>query len=169
MDKQSLFFTTIVAIVAISLMLMAIQFLAKKMKIKPETEEKSNLTYSIWFGSLLISFILFLKVALELVENSIELLIADKTIDNTFIAVMEKIAIFTGFTFVSTFLAYYIVNTILKYLIGNLTDSIEMEKGNTGYFIIKGIVLLSLVFSIITVFEHFLRWFAPSVATPFYH
>jgi hypothetical protein len=169
MDKQSLFFTTIVAIVAISLMLMAIQFLAKKMKIKPETEEKSNLTYSIWFGSLLISFILFLKVALELVENSIELLIADKTIDNTFIAVMEKIAIFTGFTFFSTFLAYYIVNTILKYLIGNLTDSIEMEKGNTGYFIIKGIVLLSLVFSIITVFEHFLRWFAPSVATPFYH
>jgi hypothetical protein len=121
MDKQSLFFTTIVAIVAISLMLMAIQFLAKKMKIKPETEEKSNLTYSIWFGSLLISFILFLKVALELVENSIELLIADKTIDNTFIAVMEKIAIFTGFTFVSTFLAYYIVNTILKYLIGLLT------------------------------------------------
>jgi hypothetical protein len=169
MDKQSLFFTTIVAIVAIALMLMAIQFLSKKLNIKTETEEKFNPSYSIWFGSLLISFILFLKVALELVENSIELLIADKTIDNTFIAVMEKIAIFTGFTFFSTFLAYYIVNTILKYLIGNRTDSIEIEKDNVGYYIIKGLALLSLVFSIITVFEHFLRWFAPSVATPFYH
>jgi hypothetical protein len=169
MDKQSLFFTTIVAIVAIALMLMAIQFLSKKLNIKTETEEKFNPSYCIWFGTLLISFILFLKVALELVENSIELLIADNSINNTFIAVMEKIAIFTGFSFIFTFVAYYIVNTILKYLIGNRTDSIEMKKGNLGYFIIKGIILLSFVFSIITVFEHFLRWFAPSVATPFYH
>lgn len=169
MDKQSLFFTTIVAIVAISLMLMAIQFLAKKIKIKPEMGDKSNISYSIWFGSLLTSFILFLKVALEFVENAIELLIADRTIDNTFIAVMEKIAIFIGFTFLSTFLAYYIVNTILKYSIGNRTDCIEMDKNNHGYYIIKGIALLSLVFSLLTVFEHFLRWFAPSIETPFYH
>jgi hypothetical protein len=169
MDKQSLFFTSIVAIVAISLMLMAIQFLAKKIKIKPEIEQKMNTSYSIWFGSLLISFTLFLKVALGLVENAIELIIAERDIDNTFADVMEKIAIFTGFTFLFTFLAYYIVNTILKFSIGHRSDSIEMEKDNVGYFAMKGLVLLTLVFSLLTVFEHFLRWFAPSVETPFYH
>lgn len=169
MDKQSLFFTSIVAIVAISLMLMAIQFLSKKLKIKTELGEKLNLSYSIWFGSLLISFILFLKVALELIENSIELLIADNSINNTFIAVMEKIAIFTGFSFIFTFVAYYIVDTILTFSFGKRVDSIEIEKDNIGYYTIKGLVLLTLVFSIVTVFEHFLRWFAPSVATPFYH
>ena len=169
MDKQSLFFTSIVAIVSISLMLMAIQFLSKKLKIKTELGEKLNFSYSIWFGSLLISFILFLKVALELVENSIELLIADNSINNTFIAVMEKIAIFTGFTFIFTFVSYYIVDTILTFSLGKRVDSIEIEKDNVGYYIIKGLVLLTMVFSIVTVFEHFLRWFSPSVATPFYH
>ncbi len=169
MDKQSLFFTSIVGIVAIALMLIAIQFLAKRLKIQTNTEQKINTSYSIWFGSLLLSFILFLKVALELVENSIELIIADKSINNTFVAVMEQIAIFTGFSFLFTFLAYYIVHVIIKFSIGNRNDSIEIEKDNVGYFIIKGLVLLTLVFSLITIFEHFLRWFAPAVETPFYH
>lgn len=169
MDKQSLFFTSLVAIVAISLMLMAIQFLAKKLKIKLEIEEKSNISFSIWFGSLFISFILFLKVALNFVENAIELLIADNSIGNTFIAVMEKIAIFIGYTFLSTFLAYYIVNLIFKFSFENRTDSIEIEKDNMGYFATKGLVLMTLVYSLQTIFEHFLQWFSPVINTPFYH
>lgn len=169
MDKQSLFFTSIVGIVAIVLMIIAIQFLAKRLKIQIDTEQKINTSYSIWFGSFLLSFILFLKVAVELVENSIELIIADKSINNTFIAVMEKIVIFTGFSFVFTFLAYYIVHIIIKFSIGDRADNIEIEKDNMGYFIIKGLVLLTLVFSLISIFEHFLRWFVPSVETPFYH
>jgi hypothetical protein len=169
MDKQSLFFTSIVGIVAIALMLIAIQFLAKRLKIQTNTEQKINTSYSVWFVSLLVSFILFLKVALELVENSIELIIADKSINNTFVVVMEQIAIFTGFSFLFTFLAYYIVHVIIKFSIGNRNDSIEIEKDNVGYFLIKGLVLLTLMFSLITIFEHFLRWFAPAVETPFYH
>lgn len=169
MDKQSLFFTSIVGIVAIALMLIAIQFLAKRLKIQTNTEQNINASYSIWFGSVLLSFLLFLKVALELIENSIELLIVDKSINNTFLAVMEQIAIYTGFSFVFTFFAYYIVHIVVKFSIGNRNDSIEIEKDNVGYFIIKGMVLLTLVFSLITIFEHFLRWFAPAIETPFYH
>lgn len=169
MDKQSLFFTSIVGIVAIALMLLAIQFLAKRLKLQTNTEQNINASYSVWFGSLLLSFILFLKVALELVENSIELLIADKSINNTFLAVLEQIAIYTGFSFLFTFIAYYIVSIVVKFSIGNRNDSIEIEKDNVGYFIIKGMVLLTLVFSLITIFEHFLRWFAPAIETPFYH
>ena len=169
MDKQSLFFTSIVGIIAIALMIVAIQFLAKRLKLQTNTEQNINASYSIWFGSLLLSFILLLKVALELVENSIELLIADKSINNTFVAVMEQIAIYTGFSFLFTFITYYIVSIIVKFSIGDRKDSIEIEKDNVGYFIIKGLILLTLVFSLITIFEHFLRWFAPAIETPFYH
>jgi hypothetical protein len=169
MDKQSLFFTSIVAIVATALMLMLIQFLSKKLNIKSEKEEKIKVSYSIWVSSILISFFLFLKVALGLIENSIELIIYSKNTDNAFIAVMEKIIIFSGFTFLFTFLAYYIVQILLVFLIGKRNDSIEMEKGNTGYFILKGIFLILLVFSLITIFEHFLGWFAIKIDTPFYH
>lgn len=169
MNKQSIFFTCLVAIVATALMFMAIQFIAKKLNIKPETEQKINSSYSIWLASIMITFFMFLKVALELIENSIEVIIYSKTIDNTFFAAMQKIAIFTGFTFIFTFLSYFIVNNLLKLTIGNRVDSIEMEKENTGYFIIKGMALILLVYSIITIFEHFLRWFMPTVETPFYH
>lgn len=169
MDKQSLFFTSIVAIVATALMLMSIQFLAKKLNIKSEKEQKITVSYSIWISSIMIAFFLFLKVALELVENSIEVIIYSKTIDNAFIAVMQKIAVFSGFTFLFIFLAYYVVHILLIFIIGKRNESIEMEKENTGYFIMKGVLLILLVFSLITIFEHFLGWFVIKVDTPFYH
>lgn len=169
MDQQSLFFTSIVAIVATALMLMLIQFLAKKQNIKSEREQKNSISYSIWITSILIAFFMLLKVALGFIENSIEVLIYSKTIDNVFIAVMQKIVISSGFTFLITFLAYYTVNTILVITSGKRNDSIEMERENIGYFIIKGLILILLVFSLITIFEHFLGWFAVKVDTPFYH
>lgn len=169
MNKQSLFFTCLVAIVATALMMMIIQFLTKRLKVKPEDDDKMNVSYALWVTAIFIPFFMFLKVALEQTENAIEIIIYSKTIDNTFIAVMQKIAIYSGFTFLFTFLAYYIVHNILKLVMGNRTDSLEIEQNNTGYFIIKGIVLVLFVFSLITIFEHFLHWFAPVVETPFYH
>ncbi|WP_295335149.1 hypothetical protein [Flavobacterium sp.] len=169
MNKQSLFFTSLVAIVAIALMIMALQFLTKKLNIKPEVEDKINTSYAIWSTSIFITFFMFLKVALEQTENAIEVIIYSKTIDNTFIEVMQKIVIFIGFTFFFTFLSYYVVNAITKITFGNKVDSIEIERENKGYFIMKGSILLLLVFSLITIFEHFLRWFAPVVNTPFFH
>jgi hypothetical protein len=169
MNKQSLFFTCLVAIVATALMIMALQFLTKKLNIKPEVENKINTSYAIWSTSIFITFFMFLKVALEQTENAIEVIIYSKTIDNTFIEVMQKIVIFIGFTFFFTFLSHYIVNAITKITFGNKVDSIEIERDNKGYFIMKGAILLLLVFSLITIFEHFLRWFAPTVNTPFFH
>ena len=166
MDQQSLFFTSLVAIVATALMLMLIQFLAKKQNI---TNQKVSISYAVWISSIMIAFFMFLKVALGLIENSIELIIYSKTIDNAFIAVMQKIAIFTGFTFITTFLAYYIVHILMIFAIGKRNLSIEMEKENTGYFIIKGIILMLLVFSLVNVFEHLLGWFIIQAETPFYH
>lgn len=169
MDKQSLFFTSIVAIVATALILMMLQFLANKLKIKTESEQTFNASYSIWISSILITFFIYLKVALELIENSIEVIISSKIIDNTFLAVMEKISIFIGFTYFFTFISYYIVHSIVKLSFGNRADSIEMEKDNKGYFIIKGMILILLVFSLQTIFEHFLGWFTIKIDTPFYH
>ncbi len=169
MNKQSLFFTCLVAIVATALMIMALQFLTKKLNIKPDVEEKTNTSYAIWSTSLFIAFFMFLKVALEQTENAIEVIIYSKEIENTFTEVMQKIIIFTGFTFFFTFLSYYIVNLIFNILLGSKVDSYEIDRNNIGYFIFKGAVLLLLVFSLISIFEHFLRWFAPVTNTPFFH
>ncbi|MGH2664860.1 hypothetical protein [Flavobacterium sp.] len=169
MNKQSLFFTCLVAVVATALILMLLQFLIKKQNIKSEAGEKINTSFAIWFSSILITFYMFLKVALDQTENAIEIIISSKTIDDTFIQVMQRISVYTGFTFIFTFLSYYIAHNLLKLTMGDRIDSLEIGKDNKGYFIIKGVVLITLVFSIINIFEHFLHWFAPVVDTPFYH
>ena len=169
MDKQSLFFTSVVAIVSTALMFTAIHFFAKKQNIKSEAEQKISISFSIWISSIMVAFFMFLKVALELIENSIELIIYSKTIETTFMSVMEKIIIFIGFTFMFTFFSYFIVHNLLKLSIGNRVESIEMEKDNKGYFIIKAIILVMLVFSLMSIFQDFLGWFVIKVETPFYH
>ena len=169
MEQQSLFFTFLVAIVATALMLIAIQFLAKKQKIQIESEQKINISYSIWTSSIMITFFMFLKVALVLIENSIELIIYSKTIEANFMTVMEKIIIFTGFSFISTFLTYFLVHNLINISFGNRVNSIEMEKDNRGYFLIKALILILFTFSVLTIFQNFLEWFTIKIDTPFYH
>ncbi|MFC6095163.1 hypothetical protein ACFPVY_00770 [Flavobacterium qiangtangense] len=169
MNKQSLFFTVIVAIVAFIIMLLAIQYLTKKMNIKNDSSQKVNTSFSIWVSSLLVSFFIFLKIALEQVENSIEIIIKSESIDNTFFSVMQKITIFMGFTFLYTFLCYYLIDKSLQFVLGKRINNIEIEKENVGYFLIKGISLLLFVYSVSFIFEHFLKWFMPVVEMPFYH
>lgn len=169
MNKQSLFFTALVAIIAFVIMLLAIQYMTKKMNIKNDSSEKLNISFSIWVTSLLISFFIFLKIALEQVENSIEIIIKIESIENTFFVVMEKTALFMGFTFLFTFLSLYLIDTSLKFILGRRINNIEIEKENIGYFIIKGTCLILFTYSVSLIFEHFLKWFMPVVETPFYY
>jgi len=169
MDKQSLFFTCVVAIVSTILMLLSIQFLSNKLNLKNESEQRIKISYAIWYISIFISYFLFLKVALELIENSIEIIIYSKTIENTFMVAMQKIVIFTGFTFFFTFSSYFIIDKLLEFSFGKRLDNIEIDKENIGYYLIKGILLILFTFSLITIFEHFLKWFMPTIDTPFYH
>ena len=169
MNKQSLFFTALVAIIATVLLLMILQYIVKKKNIQSEDEGKIKTSYVIWLSSILISFFLLLKPALEQIENAIEVIILSKTIDDTFIQVIQRIAINIGFTYFFTLMAYYTVHNVLKFSLGKRDDSIEIERNNKEYFMIKGILLILFVFSLITIFQHFLQWFAPSVDTIFYH
>ena len=169
MDKQSIFFTSLVAIIAIAIMLLMVQFISKRQKINLGLEPQINLSYSIWISTIMFTFVLFLKVALELIENSIETIIYSETIDNTFLAVMEKISVFVGFTFFITFFSYYLITIIMRMFFGNKQLNVEIENNNIGYFSINGISLILFTYSILDLFEHFLRWFSPVVSTPFYH
>jgi hypothetical protein len=168
MNKQSLFFTFIVAIVSIVIMYQLIQLLAKRKNIKSENGDKRSIAYTVWFSSLLIAFALYLKVALQQIENSIQFLIYSDEVQNTFLIVVEKIAIFTCFTFIATFIASYIVNFITKISFNNLDDRREIENENYSYFILKGVTIILFVLITLPIFEHFLMWFLPKVETPFY-
>jgi hypothetical protein len=166
MDKQSIFFTGLVAIFSIAIMIMLIKLITKKIF---NDNENQNISYIIWFSSILISFTLLLKIALDFIENSIDILIFIPETTSTFLLVMEKISIFVGFTFLVTFFSYYLVNYILRIVFNFDTIKFESNNNNVNYFIINGLCLVLFVCLIVNIFEHFLKWFMPVVETPFYH
>lgn len=168
MNKQSLFFPFLVAIVAIVIMFQLIQFIAKRKNIKSQNSDKTSISYTIWFGTFLISFTLYLKIAIQQIESSIEYLIYANEIENTFLAVMEKISIFIGFTFVATFLTYYLMTFFINILFGKRIESHEIENENYGYFLTKGLAVIAIVVVTTPLFEHLLMWFLPKIETPFY-
>ncbi|UGS19878.1 hypothetical protein [Flavobacterium cyclinae] len=168
MNKQSLFFTFIVAIVTLLIALNLISILAKKKNINT-TNLRLNTSLSLWYLSILLPFFLLLKVSLEMIENSIEVLIYSATSENTFLAVMEKILVYVGLSFVFSVIVYLITEKLITFSFGKRQDSIEIENNNYSYFIFKLSLATLLVYSLLSVYEHFLRWFLPVVETPFYH
>ncbi len=169
MERQSVFITSLVAIISIAVFLMILKFISKKQKIDLGLETQINISYSIWVSAYLLSFVFFLKVALSLIENAIETLINSKTDENTFLAIMEKITVFIGFTFIFTFFSYYLISFLIKIFLGKREIKTEIESNNIGFFIINGFAFILFTYSIVSVFEHFLSWFSPIVTTPFYH
>lgn len=167
MDQQSLFFTFIVAIVALLIELNIISIYANKQKIK--SLENNNISLILWYLNFLIPFFLLLKIALELIENSIEVLIYSTTVSNTFVAVMEKIFIFSGLVFLFSFLIYFSTERIVSFFITKKDNVIEIENNNYSYFLFKLSLTVFLTFSLLRIFEDFLKWFLPIVETPFYH
>jgi hypothetical protein len=168
MNKQSLFFTFLVAIITILIAMNLISILAKKRNINI-SNNSLNTSSILWYLSILLPFFMLLKVSLEMIENSIEVLIYSATVENTFLAVMEKILIYTGLSFVFVAIVFLLIEKLLFFSFGKRQDSIEINNNNFSYFILKLSLSTLLIYSLLSVYDHFLRWFLPVVETPFYH
>ncbi len=166
MNNQSLFFTFLTAIVVLLIAFNLLILYAKKRKIKTEN---TNISLVIWYSTILVPFFLLLKPALNMIENSIELLIFSNSVDNTFISVMEKILIYTGLTFLFTIAIFLLIEKISEYILNKRDVSIEIENNNISYFVFKLIISTLFIYSLLTVYEDFLKWFLPVFNTPFYH
>ncbi len=166
MNTTNLIITATVGIIAIALFVLVIQFLSKK--INYEEEGKLKTAFAVWIGFSITSFAILLSSSLKSISNAIEIIMGTNKEDST-IQVIEKIALFTGFTFMGFVVTFFITQFITAIIFGKRTNSIEIERDNYTYFIIKGMILLALTFSLWTVFENLLRLFSPIVETPFYH
>jgi hypothetical protein len=165
MNKQSLFFTFLVAIVVLLIAFNLLILYAKKRKIKTDN---TNISLVLWYSTILVPLFLLLKPALNMIENSIELLIYADSVNNTFIKVMEIILIYTGLTFVFTIVVHLLTEKISIYILDKRDISIEIENNNFYYFIFKLLISTLFVYTLLSVYEDFLKWFLP-VYTPFYH
>lgn len=165
MNTSNLIITAIVGIIAIALFILIIQLISKK--INYEEEGKLKMAFAVWVGFLTFSFALLLSNCLMATSNAIEVILGQPKSENT-LQIIEKIALFVGFTFMWFVIVYFVIKFISSILLGKRNDNIEIDRNNYSYYIIKGIFFLTLTFSLLSVFENFLRLFSPIVNTPFY-
>lgn len=161
--------TALTGITAIAVAVLLLQLLTRKLKVAPDEDNRYNRSYSIWVCSLLLSLVLLFNTAVKLLSNAFEVILADKSIKEPLFPIVEKISVFIGFSFLWFVALLVIANLLSRMVFGKRNDRIEIERDNYIYFIIKGMLLFLLVFTMTSVFENFLRLFMPVMETPFYH
>lgn len=166
MSTQNLIITAIVGTIAFALFVIVFQFFSKK--INYEEEGKLKTAFALWIGFSTVSFALLLNSSLKAISNAIEVIQSTSNTERT-IDIVEKIALFTGFTFLWFTVIYFTTQFITAILLGKRMISIEIERNNYCHFIIQGIIFVAFTFSFLLLFENFLRMFSPVVDTPFYH
>lgn len=167
MNKQSIFFSCLTGVIATAVMFLSIRRQLTKNQISADSNPST--LGALQTVPLLITFFIFLRTGLEQVENTIEILIYDPSIENTFWAVMQKIAIFMGFVFMFTWGFNFITDWLLRLIYGKTDREIEIRNSNIPLFTIRAVCVIFLAYAITPMFQHLLQWFTPVVETPFYH
>lgn len=156
-----------VGIIAFAISLTITQILIRKGKSKSEIEGKFNLAYGILFSCWVISFsILNFKMLSALTEFSDT--VYKVSTENPFGEIAKTSVLFIGLTNSWLILWYYVTKALSVLFSGNRNDTNEIENNNYVYFVLKGVVFISLIYSLMPVFENLLRTFYPEIQIPFY-
>lgn len=168
MKTQSILLTTATSLVVFGLLLLLIRFLGRKLRPVSENQEGLKTSYAIYSGSLLISgAILFLR-ALPLIPEGFEIQWNIYS-ESYVIEALQFVATLTGFTFLWLLCVVFISRFLTPVILGDRTDTIEMERDNAPYFIVNGLSVIGLSLIAASVIEIFLRIFMPVMDTPYYH
>ncbi len=156
-----------VGVIAFAISLTITQILIRKEKLKSEIEGKINLAYGVLFSCWVISFsILNFKMLSVLTEVSDT--VYKVSTGNSLIEIAKTSVLFIGLTNFWLILWFYITKVLSVLFSGNRIDTNEVENNNYVYFILKGVVFISLIYSLLPVFENLLRTFIPEIQIPFY-
>lgn len=158
----------IAAFIALTIIILIIQVLFRKVKNKNTEDGRIKLSIGIWFASLFLSgsFITVKAIYIfsEAVDNIFKI--------NPAKAVFESFktgSLFIGLSIVYFLFLYLMVNTLSILIIEKRNDTNEINNNNYSYFLIKGILLIGFTICILPVFEIILRALIPSIQIPFYH
>ena len=160
---------TIIGIVAIVVMLLVIQLLLRKLKIKSGLDS-SGLTksYGIWFAALFIAATITIGKAISVLSEAIDNIY--KNVATNVIGEVAKTAtLFIGLSASWFIVWYFVANLLAMTILGSRKDQNEIEADNISYFLIKGVLIIGFIFCLLPVFEIILRTFMPNVQIPFYH
>jgi hypothetical protein len=168
MKIESSIIVIISGIFAFALALLLIQYFVKELRKKADTSDKLNLSFGLWFGSLLLSISLLLSKALSVMNDAIVVLLSFSK-EGMYIEIIKSGSIFIGLAFIWFVVSFFIIKIFFRLIFSSSIDVIEMEQNNSTYFLIKGIMFIAFILVLLPIFETLLRGFILSVDTPIYH
>jgi len=168
MNTIKIIILTVTGIVVVAIMLLVIQLLLRKVKLKSETDFKIKSSYGIWFASLFIAAtVLTLKTVSylsEAIDNIYKIASLNRTTE-----ILKIISLYIGLSVIWFFLCYIVAKVFSAIIVGVKNEQEEMGLDNVHYFLIRGITTIGLTFSLSTILEIILRIFMPNIQIPLYH
>ncbi|MCC6448483.1 MAG: hypothetical protein IT215_07345 [Chitinophagaceae bacterium] len=166
MEIKKTIVLVIIGVLSIIISLTVTQLFLKKEKLSSEKDEKINLSYGILFSTWIISFSLLNFKSISILNEFITIIIRIKTVDFN-MQIFKTSVLFIGILNFWLILCFYTVEVLSTLYLGKRKNNNEIINNNYSYFIIKGLLNLSLIYCLMPIFELFLKAFFP-IETPFY-
>jgi hypothetical protein len=154
-------------LIALAILTLTLQFLTRK-QAKVSSEGKIKPSFGIWFGGLFLSGTLILQKAIFLFNEAIDNIYKIGAPNNAF-AIFKTGSLFIGLGIMWMVIWYFITNILSIIIMGMRNEKKEMENDNSGYFLVKGFLLMGFTICLLPVFEIIIRNFIPTIQLPFYH
>jgi hypothetical protein len=159
---------TLAAIIAIAMLLSVIQLLLKKLKPVSEADSRIRTAYGVWFGGLFVAASLVAAKAIvflaEAMDNVYKIGAA-----NLIFELVKVSALYVGLSVLWFLLWFFIGKLLTSVMMGTRNDPEEMALNNTGYFLIRGLLVAGLIFCLSPVLDSLFRAVMPNIPLPFYH
>jgi hypothetical protein len=126
----------IACFVAIAIILLIIQMLLRKIKLKSELDGKLKLAYGIWFAELFLAATFITSKTIIVLSEAIDNIYKMNS-SNAIVETTKAASLFIGLAAV-WFVIWYIIAKVPSTLIaGNRNELKEMEADNCAYFLIR--------------------------------
>lgn len=160
---------TIVAVLiaSITILTLGIYLFFKPYKVIKTEENNLKISYGIWLSSVIISGGIIISTLLKSVFEAVDVI--QRMNQENLIIQISKLAGSLLFVSMSWLFLWYFLTKSIGKIFYKTSLSESLENDNTGYFLIQGSVLVSLIFCSSAILEILLKMLIPSIDIPFYH
>lgn len=167
METTKLLLLSGIVTIAVTTSLTVTQLFLRKLKAISVSDNSINLSFTIIVVGWFISFTLLNCMSISILSEYINSVFKLNS-TTPFADIAKTTVLFIGLTNAWLVLWYFIAQAISTLIAKKRNDMIEMENNHYTYFVIKGLVFISLIYCLMPVFEMLLRNFLPQTEIPYY-
>ncbi|TKC12765.1 hypothetical protein FA048_03865 [Pedobacter polaris] len=168
MNSLKLITISCAIITSFTLLMLINYFLTKNFKSKLNNDGKLKISFAIWYAAMFLAGANIISSIISTIFEVIDNLVKIQP-TKFYFELIKAISLVIGIGFIWFMLWFLVIKFLSKIIPIKADENEEMEEDNYGYFLVKGIMLIGLIFSLSPVLSLILRALIPNVEIPFYH